>query len=295
MALQTSGSISLNEIFVEANSPYASGQTSNVDTHDIRYLVEATGKDINKTAGTQISFSDFYGATKFEFGGADDSSSPSYDTAPNGTFTQTYDNTSGGQAYAGTRIQVGPGTDSTTVGVTYHDDTSGPSLGTSTSSGTDTFTFTINPYYDPATSTVRNANHGLEWRWAVSGLNIDYTGGTSSETVHFGYFNVAAFVSQQSYTGNNGDVSNASFTTSWRTWNPIPSIALNLKVYASSLETTGPSQTVVRLSSGGYMRIEFRQKDDATTADHHYVRKNYVSGTDPRFQATSYEEPDDGS
>lgn len=295
MALPTSGSISLNQIFVEANSPYASGFESNVDRHDIRYLVEATGKDINKTAGTQISFSDFYGATKFEFGGADDSSSPSFDTAPNGTFTQTYDNTSGGQAYAGTRIQVGLGSSSTNVNVTYHDDTSGPSLGTATNSGTDAFTFTINPYWDPSTAAVRNANHGLQWRWAVSGLNIDYVGGHSSETVKFGYFSGASFVSQQSYAGNNGDVSNASFTTSWNTWNPVPNVALNFKVFASALETTGPSQTVVTLSSGGYMRLEFRQKDDDTTADHHYVRKNYVSGTDPRFQATSYEEPDTGS
>ena len=297
MALQTSGSISLNQIFVEANSPFASGNTSNMDRHDIRYLVEATGRDIPKTAGTQISFSDFYGATKFEFSGADDASAPGFDTAPSSAFVRTDDDTGGNQAYAGTNLRFGvSGTSLTTISVTYYNDITGPTLSTGSSTGSDTFTMSINPYWDPGAGAVRNADHGLEWRWAASGLDIDFTDGSSTERVDFGYYNVASFVSQQSYVGTGGNVTSGSFTTSWQTWNPIANLALNLKVYVSARETiSGPAQTVLRLNSGGYMRVEFRQKDDATTADHHYVRKNYVSSSNPRLQATSFDEPDSGT
>jgi len=297
MALQTSGAISLNDIYVEGNSSFAGGQTSQMNDHSIRYLVEATGRDIPKASNTAISFSDFYGATKFEFGGADDSSAPGYDTAATNSFTHTDDDTTGGQAYAGTRISlVVPNSGNlTTINVGYVDDNTGPSLGSASSAGTDTFSMSINPYYDPGVG-VRNADHGLEWRWAVSGLDVEFTNGHSQEVVHFGYFNVASFVSQQSYVGTGGDITSGSFTTAWRTWNPVTSIAVNAKVYCQANETTGGlSQTVVRLNTGGYMRIEVRQKNDATTADHHYVRKNYISSSNPRFQASSYEDPDDGS
>jgi len=61
MALQTSGAISLNDIHQEAGG--TSGTTASVDDTDIRSLNEAAGKTINNTAGTQVSFSDFYGAS----------------------------------------------------------------------------------------------------------------------------------------------------------------------------------------------------------------------------------------
>lgn len=297
MALQTSGSISLNDIFVEGNSPYASGQQSDMNQHSVRYLVEATGRDISKGTSTPISFSDFYGATKFEWSGGDDSSAPSFDTADTNAFTMTDDDTTGGQAYAGTNIRLGvSGGSLTTITATYYDDTTGPTLSTPSSAGSDTFSMSINPYWDPGANAARNTDHGLEWRWAVSGLDVDFTNGHSQEAVYFGYYNVAQFVSQQSYVGTGGNINSGSFTTAWRTWNPIANIALNIKMYCKANETTGGlSQTVVRLNTGGYMRIEFRQKDDGTTADHHYVRKNYVSGSNPRFQASSFEEVDEGS
>jgi len=61
MALQTTGAISLNDIHQEAGG--TSGTTASVDDADIRGLNEASGKTINNTAGTQVSFSDFYGAS----------------------------------------------------------------------------------------------------------------------------------------------------------------------------------------------------------------------------------------
>lgn len=61
MALQTTGAISLNDIHQEAGG--TSGTTASVDDTDIRGLNEASGKTINNTAGTQVSFSDFYGAS----------------------------------------------------------------------------------------------------------------------------------------------------------------------------------------------------------------------------------------
>jgi hypothetical protein len=290
MALQTSGAISLNDIYVEANSSYAGGQTSQMNDHSIRYLVEATGKDIPKASNTAISFSDFYGATKFEFGGADDSSAPGFDTAGTDDFTLTDDDTGGGQAYAGTKIALGALTNNT-INVYYKDNTDGPSIGTNGAID-DTLTMTINPYYDTSTNSVRNADHGLQWRWAVSGLNVTFTAEHSNEAIYFGYYNVTTFVSQQSYVGTGGDQTNASFTTAWRDWNPIPNILLHLKVYckANETSTSGVSQTVMRLNSGGYIRIELRHKDDATTADHHYIRKNYISSSNPRFQASSFDD-----
>jgi len=298
MALQTSGSISLNDIYVEGNSSFAGGQTSQMNDHSIRYLVEATGRDIPKASNSQISFSDFYGATKFEWSGGDDSSAPSYDTADTNAFTLTDDDTAGAQAYAGTRISLGvPNSGNlTTINATYYDDSNGPALGSPSSAGSDTFSMSINPYYDSSANAVRNADHGLEWRWAVSGLDVEFTNGHANEAIYFGYFNVTTFVSQQSYVGTAGDITNGSFTTAWSTWNPVTSVALNLKVYCKANESTGGlSQTVMRLNTGGYIRIELRQKNDATTADHHYVRKNYVSSSNPRFQASSFEDPDDGS
>ncbi|MDB4408507.1 hypothetical protein N9165_00370 [Akkermansiaceae bacterium] len=67
MTIVTSGTISLGDIHVEAaGSPYAYSGTSSLNDTDIRGLVPASGKYINPTLGTTVSFSDFYGASKGE-------------------------------------------------------------------------------------------------------------------------------------------------------------------------------------------------------------------------------------
>tara|TARA_R110002096_G_scaffold104389_1_gene230025 strand:- start:513 stop:1136 length:624 start_codon:yes stop_codon:yes gene_type:complete len=64
MALQTSGSISLNQIHVEAsNSATQSGSTVSLNDSDVRGLTAGAGKTIDNTAGSAIDFSDFYGAS----------------------------------------------------------------------------------------------------------------------------------------------------------------------------------------------------------------------------------------
>lgn len=60
MALQTSGSISLNQIHVEAsNSGYASGNVVSLNDTDVRGLTAGAGKTIDNTAGSAIDFSVF--------------------------------------------------------------------------------------------------------------------------------------------------------------------------------------------------------------------------------------------
>ena len=60
MALQTSGSISLNQIHVEAsNSATQSGSTVSLNDSDVRGLTAGAGKTIDNTAGSAIDFSDF--------------------------------------------------------------------------------------------------------------------------------------------------------------------------------------------------------------------------------------------
>lgn len=67
MAVVTSGAISLGDIHVEASgSGYAYSSISSLNDADIRGLTPATGKTINATLGTTVSFSDFYGASKGE-------------------------------------------------------------------------------------------------------------------------------------------------------------------------------------------------------------------------------------
>lgn len=61
MALQTSGAISLNDIHTEAGGSNNSSCT--INDSDIRALNEASGKTINNTSNTSISFDDFYGAS----------------------------------------------------------------------------------------------------------------------------------------------------------------------------------------------------------------------------------------
>jgi len=61
MPLQTSGSISLNDIHVEAGG--TSGTQASLNDSDIRGLTPASGKTINTSPGTEIDFGDFYGAS----------------------------------------------------------------------------------------------------------------------------------------------------------------------------------------------------------------------------------------
>ena len=61
MALPTSGSLSLNQIHIEADG--TSGTTTSLNDTDIRGLTPAAGKTINSTQGTEIDFADFYGAS----------------------------------------------------------------------------------------------------------------------------------------------------------------------------------------------------------------------------------------
>ena len=65
MTLQTSGIIRLGDIHVEAEgSIYAGTSISSLNDANIRALIPATGKTINATLSTTVSFSDFYGATR---------------------------------------------------------------------------------------------------------------------------------------------------------------------------------------------------------------------------------------
>ena len=64
MPLQTSGSISLGDIHVEAaGSVYAGTSESSLNDADIRGLTPASGFTINSTPNTTISIGDFYGAS----------------------------------------------------------------------------------------------------------------------------------------------------------------------------------------------------------------------------------------
>ena len=60
MTLPTSGSLSLNQIHIEAGG--SSGTTCSFQDTDIRGLTAAAGKTINSTLGTEIDIGDFYGA-----------------------------------------------------------------------------------------------------------------------------------------------------------------------------------------------------------------------------------------
>ena len=61
MPLQSSGSISLNEVHIEAGG--SSGTTASLNDSDIRGLTPASGYSINTGSGTQIDLGDFYGAS----------------------------------------------------------------------------------------------------------------------------------------------------------------------------------------------------------------------------------------
>ena len=61
MPLQTSGSISLNEIHIEAGG--SSGTQATINDSDIRGLTPGSGYTILTGSGTTIDFGDFYGAS----------------------------------------------------------------------------------------------------------------------------------------------------------------------------------------------------------------------------------------
>jgi hypothetical protein len=68
MTLQTSGIISLADIHVEAEgSIYAGTSISSLNDANIRGLTPASGRYINPTLGTTVSFSDFYGASAISY------------------------------------------------------------------------------------------------------------------------------------------------------------------------------------------------------------------------------------
>ena len=86
MALQTSGAISIDDIHEEAGG-IALTECS-INDSDIRDLNEASGKTINNTTNTTISFDDFYGASASGGGdsGGDDEGLSEDDGGPSDEF-----------------------------------------------------------------------------------------------------------------------------------------------------------------------------------------------------------------
>ena len=86
MALQTSGAISIDDIHEEAGG-IALTECS-INDSDIRDLDEASGKTINNTTNTTISFDDFYGASASGGGdsGGDDEGLSEDDGGPSDEF-----------------------------------------------------------------------------------------------------------------------------------------------------------------------------------------------------------------
>ena len=70
MALQTSGTITLNDIHEEANG--TANSLCSINDSDIRALNEGSEKTINNTTNTTIDFEDFYGAATGSTGGGGD-------------------------------------------------------------------------------------------------------------------------------------------------------------------------------------------------------------------------------
>lgn len=61
MALPTSGTLSINQIHIEAGG--TSGTACSINDSDIRGLTPASGYTISTTSGTAIDFGDFFGAS----------------------------------------------------------------------------------------------------------------------------------------------------------------------------------------------------------------------------------------
>lgn len=298
MALQTSGQISTNQVQVEATgSPYSSGFQHSMGSTSFRRLVEGTGRDINKTANTQIKMSDFYGATHFKYNNAG-SSSPRIETVSTSYFTQSDTNVETA-TYAGTQVQfyVQTGTGNG-VTVSIKDTTSvGPTLASYDPVAANSFNFSANPYYDPSANAVRNAAHGLQFRWSLYNANITFEENAAGESFHLGYFNGTTFVEQKKWVGNvDGDQTNITYNSPWVDWNPIPGVAINLKAYAYA-NLSGSAQffeSRFTLSSNGYIAVQIRDDMSTSSSQQLHLKRNYSSSSSPLLVAESQYDQDDG-
>ena len=291
MALQTSGSISLNEIWVESQgSGFASGSTSNINAANIRNLVEASGKTINNTSGTQISFSDFYGAEGFGFGTATN-------TLASDLVTQSGDNGSGGQMYAGIQIKVTWNSNNSHT-IAYQDGTlfnPGGDFYTGGSSGSGSFTTSVNPEI-------------LQFRWVVNNAILSHADTNSGNEVFRINYNV-----NSTTTVNLQDISNPAdtdydYTSSWITCTPsnFGGSSNNIQrfqlyVGANASPNNELAGATFRLASGGYIRLEFRGQEGNVPSNGnvhafhpvHTIQKNYVSSSNPSLTAYSWDEPEE--
>ena len=290
MALQTSGSISLNEIWIESQgSGFSGGFTSNMDAANIRNLVEASGKTINNTSGTQISFSDFYGAEAFGFG-------TSTNTLASDLVTMSGDNGSGGQMYAGIQIKVTWNSNNSHT-IAYQDGTlfnSGGDFYTGGSSGSGSFTTNVNPEI-------------LQFRWVVNNAMLShYDLNSGNEAFRINY-NVNSTTTVNLQNISNPTDTDYDYTSSWITCTPSNfggssnnTQRFQLYVAANASPNNEPAASTFKLSSGGYIRLEFRGQEGNVPingnvhAFHpvHTIQKNYVSSSNPSLNAYSWDEPE---
>ena len=290
MALQTSGAISLDQIWIESQgSGFAGGSTSNMDVANIRNLLEASGKTINNTAGTAISFSDFYGAEAFGFGAATN-------TLASALFTQAGDNTSGGNMYAGIQIKVTWNSNNSHT-IAYQDGTlfnPGGDFYTGGSSGSGSFTTSVNP-------------ETLQFRWVINSARIGHADTNSGNEFFRLNYNV-----NSTTTVNLQDISNPAntdydYTSSWITCTPsnfggssINTQRFQLYVGANASPNEEFARATFTLNSGGYVRLEFRGQEGNVPSNGnvhafhpvHTIQKNYVSSSNPTLSAVSWEEPE---
>jgi len=291
MALQTSGSISLNEIWIESQgSGFAGGFTSSTDVANIRNLVEASGKTINNTAGTQISFSDFYGAEAFGFGAATN-------TIPSALVTQVGDNTNGGNMYAGIQIKVTWNSNNSHT-IAYQDGTlfnPGGDFYTGGSSGSGSFTTSVNPEV-------------LQFRWVVNNANISHVDTNSGNEFFRINYNVNSTTTVNLQDISNPNDSDYDYTSSWITCTPSNfggssnnTQRFQLYVGANASPNDEQAGSFFTLDSGGYIRLEFRGQNGNVPnngnihAFHpvHNIQKSYVSSSNPTLSAYSWDEPED--
>lgn len=291
MGLQTSGSISLDDIWIESQgSGYAGGSTSSTDVANIRNLVEASGKTINNTAGTQISFSDFYGAEAFGFGAATN-------TIASDLVTQVGDNTNGGNMYAGIQIKVTWNSNNSHT-IAYQDGTlfnPGGDFYTGGSSGSGSFTTSVNPEV-------------LQFRWVVNNANISHYDTNSGNELFRINYNVNSTTTVNLQDISNPNDSDYDYTSSWITCTPSNfggssnnTQRFQLYVGANASPNNEQAGSFFTLDSGGYIRLEFRGQNGNVPnngnihAFHpvHNIQKSYVSSSNPTLTAYSWDEPED--
>ena len=290
MAIQTSGSISLNQIWIESQgSGFAGGSTSNMDVAKIRNLVEASGKTINNTAGTQISFSDFYGAEAFGFGTATN-------TIPSALVTQVGDNTNGGSMHAGIQIKVTWNSNNSHT-IAYQDGTlfnAGGDFFTGGSSGSGSFTTSVNPEV-------------LQFRWVVNNANLSHHDTNSgNERFRINYQVSGSTTVDLQHIVNPND-SDYDYTSAWITCTPSVfggsnSNTQRFQLYTSANASPNNEQagSFFTLDSGGYIRLEFRGQEGNVPSNGnvhafhpvHNIQKSYVSSSNPTLSAYSWDEPD---